>query len=80
LQDHQLPQLQEVGTRATGCRSKFSKELALIKVATADKAYAATNLIAEKRLQFHVCLPDAETVATTWSLGDTDQFTNQLER
>jgi hypothetical protein len=49
-------------------------------VATEDEAYAVTKLNTEKRLQIQICLPDGETVAMTWRLGDTEQLTNQIER
>jgi len=72
--------LQKVGTKATGPRSKFAKELALKKIAAEDKAYGAANMTADKRLQFQIHLSDAATEATTWSLADTERVTNQLER
>ena len=72
--------LQEVGTKATGPRSKFSKELALKTIAAEDEAYGAANMTTEKRLQFQIRLSDAETEATTWSLADIQRVTNQLER
>ena len=72
--------LQEVGTKATGPRSKFAKDLALMKAAAEDEAYRAANMTAHKRLQFQIRLPDAETDATTWCLADTERVTIQLER
>jgi hypothetical protein len=72
--------LQEVGTMATGPRSKFAKDLSLMKTAAEDEAYRVANMTPNKRLQFQICISDAETVATTWSLADTVRVTNQLER
>jgi len=77
---HERQLLQEVETKATGPRSKFAKELAIMKAATQDQAYRAANMTANKRLQFQIRLSDAETEATTWSLADMEQVTNQLER
>jgi len=80
FQCHKRQLLQEVGTKATGPRSKFAKELALKKTAAEHEAYGAANMTAIKRLQFRIHLSDAETEATTWSLADTEHVTNQLER
>jgi hypothetical protein len=38
------------------------------------------NITTDKRLQVPIGLSDAETEATTWSLADTEQVTNQLGR
>jgi hypothetical protein len=80
FQHHERQLLQEVGTKGTGPRSKFAKQLALMKTAAEDEVYGAANMTADKRLQFQICLSDAETDATTWSLADTERVTNQLER
>jgi len=80
FQRHERQLLQEVGTKATGPRSKFAKEHALKKSATEDEAYGVANMTADQRLQFEVRLSDAEIEATTWSLADPEQVTNQLER
>jgi len=80
IQSHERQLLQEVGTKATSPRSKFAKELALMKTAVEEEAYGAANMTADKRLPFHDCLSDAETEVTTWSLADTERVTNQLER
>jgi len=77
---HERQLLQEVGTKATGPRSKFAKDLALMKAAAEDEAYGAANMTSNKRHQFQIYLSDAETEATTWSLADTERVTNQLER
>jgi len=62
---HERQLLQEVGTKATGPRSKFAKDLALMKAAAKDEAYGAANMTADKQLQFQIRLSDAETEATT---------------
>jgi thiaminase len=80
FQCHERQLLHEVGTKATGPRSKFAKELGLKKTASKDEAYRAANMTPNKQLQFHIRLSDAETEATTWSLADTERVTNQLER
>ena len=70
FQRHERQLLQEVGTKATGPRRNFAKELALKKTAAEDDAYEAANLTADKRLQFRLRLSDAQTEATTRSLAD----------
>jgi hypothetical protein len=65
---------------ATAPRSKFAKDLALMKAVAEDEAYGAANMTAYKRLQFQIRLSDAETEATTWSLAAIERVTNQLER
>jgi len=71
--------LQEVRTRATGPRNKLAKDLAVMKTPAEDKAYGAANMTANKQLWVQICLSDAETEATTWSLADTERVTNQLQ-
>jgi len=51
-----------------------------MKAAAEDEAYGAAYMTADKRLQFQICLSNAETEAMTWSLADTERVTNQLER
>jgi hypothetical protein len=80
FQHHERQLLQEVGTKGTGRRSKFPKQLALMKTEAEDEIYGAANMTADKRLQFQIRLSDAETDATTWSLAGTERVTNQLER
>jgi hypothetical protein len=77
---HEQQLLQKIRTKATGPRSKFAKDLAIMKAAAEDKAYGAANMTPDKRLQYQICLSDAETEATTWSLAHTERVTNQLER
>jgi len=50
FQHHQLQLLQAVATKATGPRSKFAKELALMKTAAKDETYGVTNTTADKKL------------------------------
>jgi hypothetical protein len=80
FQHHERQLLQEVGTKGTGPRSIFAKELALTKAASEDEAYGAAIMTADKRLQFQNRLSDAETEAMSWSLADSERVTNQLER
>jgi len=47
FQHHERQLLQEVGTKATGPRSIFAKELALRKAAAEDEAYGAANMTAD---------------------------------
>jgi len=77
---HERQQLHEVRTKATGPRCKLANEHSVMKTAANDKAYEMANMSSNKRLQFQVRLSDAETEATTWSLADTEQVTNQLDR
>jgi len=51
-----------------------------MKAAAEEEAYGAVNMTADKRVQFEVCLSDADMEATTWSIADTDCVVNQLER
>jgi len=80
FQHHEQQLLQELGTKGTGPRSIFAKQIALIKTAAEDEIYGAANMTADKRLQFQIRLSNAETDATTWSLADTECVTTQLER
>jgi len=80
FQCHERQLLQDVGTKATGPRTKFTKELTLEKTAAEDEAYRAANMTADNRLQFEIRLSDAETEGMTWNSADTECVTNQLER
>jgi hypothetical protein len=51
-----------------------------MKAAAEAEAYGAANMTADKRPQFEICLSDAETEVTTWSLAHTECVTNQRER
>jgi len=79
FQNHEQQLLQDLGTKATGPRSIFAKELALRKAAIKDEAQRAANMTTGKHPQFQIRLSDAETEATTWSFTDTEHVTNQLE-
>jgi hypothetical protein len=76
FQHHERQLLQEVGTKATGSKSKFAQEVAPMKTAAEDEVYGAANMTADKRLQFEICLSEAKTDATTWSLAHTECVTN----
>jgi hypothetical protein len=73
-------QLQDVRTKATGPRSIFPKELALMETDPENKTYRVANMTANMRLQCQIRLSYVETDATTWSLADTEWATIQLER
>jgi len=79
FQHHKRKLLQEVGTNATGPRSTFTKTLAQMNAAAEEEGYGAANMTADKRVEFQVCLSDAETEATTLSIADTDRIANHLE-
>jgi len=79
FQHHERQLLQEVGTKATGPRSIFAKKLAQMKTAAEEEVYGAVNMSTDKCVEFQVCLSDAETEATTWSLADIDRIVSQLE-
>jgi len=49
FQRHEQQLLQEVGTSATCPRSKFTKELAIMKTAAKDNAYMVAKMTADKR-------------------------------
>ena len=51
-----------------------------MKTAAEEEAYWAVNMTADKRVQFQVCLSDAEIEATIWNIADMDHVVNQLER
>jgi hypothetical protein len=72
--------LREVGTRVTGPRSTFAKNLAQIKTATEEEVSGVTNMAAENRVKFDVHISYAETEATTWSIADTDRIVHQPKR
>jgi len=80
FQHHVRQRLQEVGTKATGPRSIFTKKLVSMKTVAEEEAYGAVNMTANKRVQCQVCLSAAEIETTAWSIADTDRFVNQLER
>jgi hypothetical protein len=56
---HERQLLQEIGTQATSPRSKFAKDLALLKDAAEDEDYGAANITADMPLQFQIHLSDA---------------------
>jgi len=80
FQHHERQLLQEVRTKSTGPRCIFAKKLAQMKTAAEEESYGAVNMTADKRVQFQVCLFNAEIEATTWSIADTDHVVNLVER
>jgi hypothetical protein len=80
FQHHERQLLQEVRTKAPGPRSILAKKLAQMKTAAEEEAYGAVIMTIDRRVQFQVCLSDAEIEATTWSFADADRVVNQLER
>ena len=70
--------MQEVGTKAPGPSSIFSKKLAQINTAAEEEADCAVNLTADKRVKFQVYLSDVEIEPTTWNIADMDRVVNQL--
>jgi hypothetical protein len=69
-----------VGTKVSGHRSKISEDRTLMIAAMKDKATGVAIITPNMELQFQICLPVAETEATSWFLADTQQVTNQVER
>jgi len=51
-----------------------------METATDAKAYGAANMTSNKQPLIPICLPDALTVAMTWSLAHMEHVTDQLER
>jgi hypothetical protein len=80
FQLHVRQLLQDVGTKTTAPRSKFPKELALIKASFEDQADWVATITADKQPQVWVRLSDAGTDAMTWRLADMEPVTYQRER
>ena len=72
--------MQDDETNATGPRTIFTKQLALMKTAAEVEAHRVANMTANKWLQFQNRLSAAETEATTRCLADMEGITIQLER
>jgi UTP-glucose-1-phosphate uridylyltransferase len=51
-----------------------------MKTAAEEEGYGAANMTAHKRVQFQVCLSDAQIEATTGSIADTHRVVNQFKR
>jgi len=79
FQHHELQLLQEVGTEVTGPSTILAKTLAQMKSAVKEESYGVVNMTTDKRVQFQVCLSNAEIEATTCSIADTDRVVNHLE-
>jgi len=58
----------------------LAKKLAQLKTTAEEEVYGAVNTTADKRVGFQVCLFDAQTEATTWSIDDTDRIVSQRGR
>ena len=80
LQHHEGCLLQEVGTKATRHRSTSTKTLAPRKFATEEEVYGEVQMTSVKGVEFHMHPSEAETVATTWIVADTDRIANKQER
>lgn len=51
-----------------------------MKAAEDEEVCRATNMTADKHVEFAVRLGNAESKATTWSIADPDHVVHQLER
>jgi hypothetical protein len=51
-----------------------------MKTVAEEEVYGAVNMTPDKREEFRLCLSDAETEATTWSIADIHPIVSQLER
>jgi len=80
FQHHERQLFHEVGTKATGPGSIFAKKLDQMKTAAEAEEDGAVNMTANKRMQFQVCLSNAEIEGTTWNNADTDHVVDQLNR
>jgi hypothetical protein len=80
FQHHERQLSPEVGTQATGPRTKFGKSLAQMKTAAEEEVYGSVNMTTDKCVEFQVHLSDAETEAITSSMADRDRIVSQLER
>jgi len=50
-----------------------------MKMAAEHEIDGAVNMTAEMHAELQVCLSDAESEATTWSITDTDRIVSQPE-
>jgi len=80
FQHHERQLLQKVRNKAIGPRSIFAEKLAQMKTSTEEEPYGAVNMSANKRVQFQVCLSEAEIEATIRRIADMDRVVNQLKR
>jgi hypothetical protein len=51
-----------------------------MKTATEEAVSGVATLTANKSVEFHVCLSDAETEAIIWSITDVDCVANKVDR
>jgi hypothetical protein len=47
-----------------------------MKPAEEDKAYCSVDMTPGKRVQYDICLSEAEIEPTSWSIVDTDRVVN----
>jgi len=80
LPHHGWQLLQEVMTQATSRRFTFTKTFGQLKNGVEKKVYQLANMTTDKYEEYFVCLSNAETKVTTWSIADMDCIVNQLER
>jgi len=80
FQHHERELLEEVGTKATGPKSKVAKKFSQMKTTAEEGVYGAINMTADKSAEFQVSLSGSGTEATTWSIADTDRIVSHLER
>jgi len=79
FQYHERQRLQQVGTKATGPCSTFTKKIAQMKNAAEGEVYGVVTMTADKCVEFQIHLSDVEAEATTCSITDTDRIVSQLE-
>jgi len=72
--------MQELGSMATGPRSRFARKLSQMKTAAEEDVYGVANMTANERVEFQVRLSNAETTATTLNIADAVRNENQVER
>jgi len=72
--------MQELGSMATGPRSRFASKLSHMKTAAEEDVYGVANMTANERVEFQVGLSNAETTATTLNIADAVRNENQVER
>jgi hypothetical protein len=70
---------QKLGTLLSGSRTTYAKKLLQMQTAAKEKLNRAVNITGCKQVEFRVCLPNAKTEETTWSIMDTDHVVSQLE-
>jgi len=79
FQHHVQQLLQELGTKATGPRSAFAKNLGQMPTAADEDVSGAVIITTNQCVEYQVRLSGDETEATTWSITDTDRIVSQLD-